>query len=65
MKVIKAVRIAVLILTYYEFYSLPRAQEIPEGYKEISFICLRPEGVCESPSTVGIMCRTANRQSAF
>ena len=41
--------------TYYEVYSLPRTDEIPEGYKEISFVCLRPDGAYESPSTVGIM----------
>ena len=48
--------------TYYEVYSLPRTDEIAEGYKEISFVCLRPDGAYESPSTVGIMCRTASRK---
>ena len=48
--------------TYYEVYSLPRTDEIPEGYKEISFVCLRPDGAYESPSTVWIMCRTASRK---
>ena len=48
--------------TYYEVYSLPRTDEIPEGYKEISFVCFRPDGAYESPSTVGIMCRTASRK---
>lgn len=48
--------------TYYEVYSLPRTKEIPEGYKEISFVCLRPDGVYESPSTVGIMCRIASKK---
>lgn len=43
--------------TYYEVYSLPRSEEVPEGYKELSFICLRPDGAFEAPSTVGIMCR--------
>lgn len=48
--------------TYYEVYSLPRTEETPEGYKEISFVCLRPDGAYESPSTVGIMCRTASKK---
>ena len=48
--------------TYYEVYSLPRTEEVPEGYKEISFVCLRPDGVFESPSTVGIMCRAARKK---
>lgn len=48
--------------TYYEVYSLPRTEEIPTGYKEISFVCLRPDGAYESPSTVGIMCRTASKK---
>lgn len=43
--------------TYYEVYSLPRSEEVPEGYKELSFVCLRPDGAFEAPSTVGIMCR--------
>ena len=30
--------------TYYEVYSLPRSEEVPEGYKELSFVCLRPDG---------------------
>ena len=27
--------------TYYEVYSLQRTEEVPEDYKEISFVCLR------------------------
>ena len=48
--------------TYYEVYSLPRTEEVPKGYKEISFVCLRPDGAFESPSTVGIMCRAARKK---
>ena len=48
--------------TYYEVYSLPRMEEVPDGYKEISFVCLRPDGAYEAPSTVGIMCRTARKK---
>lgn len=48
--------------TYYEVYSLSRAEEIPEGDKEISFACLRPDGAYEALSTVGIMCRTVSKK---
>ena len=48
--------------TYYEVYSLPRSEEVPAGYKELSFVCLRPDGAFEAPSTVGIMCRTARKK---
>ena len=48
--------------TYYEVYSLPRSEEVPAGYKELSFACLRPDGAFEAPSTVGIMCRTARKK---
>ena len=48
--------------TYYEVYSLPRTEEIPDDYKEISFVCLRPDGAYEAPSTVGIMCRAASKK---
>ena len=37
---------------YYEVYTLPRTEEAPEGYKEISFVCLRPDGAIETPSKV-------------
>ena len=48
--------------TYYEVYSLPRTEEVPDGYKEISFVCLRPDGAYESPSTVGVMTRSAKKK---
>ena len=48
--------------TYYEVYSLPRTEEIPDGYKGISFVTLRPDGAFESPRAVGVMCRTASKK---
>ena len=48
--------------TYYEVYSLPRTEEVPDGYKEISFVCMRPDGAYESPSTVGVMTRSAKKK---
>ena len=48
--------------TYYEVYTLPRNEKVPEGYKEISFVCLRPDGAYESPSTIGIMCKRASQK---
>ena len=48
--------------TYYEVYTLPRTEEAPEGYKEIAFVCLRPDGAIETPSTVSIMCRKAKEK---
>ena len=48
--------------TYYEVYSLQRTKEVPEDYKEISFVCLKPDGSLESPKTVGIMCRAAKKK---
>ncbi len=43
---------------YYEYYSLETTQDIPADYNEISFVCLRPDGCIETPSTLGIVCRT-------
>ena len=43
---------------YYEYYSLENTQDIPAVYSEISFVCLRPDGCLETPSTLGIVCRT-------
>ena len=42
---------------YYEFYHLDGTENVPEDYKEISFVCLRPNGSLELPSTLGIVCR--------
>ena len=47
---------------YYEVYTLPRTVEVPEGYRELSFLCLRPDGSIETPGTVGIMRRQAKRK---
>ena len=47
---------------YYEVYSLPVTENIPEGYKEISFVCLKPDGTYESSNTVGNMCRRASKK---
>ena len=44
---------------YYELYSLPRTEEVPEGYKELSVVCVRQDGAFESPATVSSVCRRA------
>lgn len=43
---------------YYEYYSLENTQEILADYKEISFVCISPDGCLETPSTLSIVCRT-------
>ena len=48
--------------SYYEIYSLQRSEEVPEDYKEIDFVCLRPDGCFESSRTVGFVCRTASKK---
>ena len=48
--------------SYYEVYTLPRSEAAPEDYTEIDFVCLRPDGAIETPSTVGLMCRTAAKK---
>ena len=42
---------------YYEFYHLDGTENVPEDYKEISFVCLRPDGCLELPTTLGTVCR--------
>ena len=39
-----------------------RMQEVPADYKEISFVCLRPDGSLELPSTLGIACRSVSKK---
>ena len=38
---------------YYEYYRFDRTEEVPADYKEISFVCLRPDGCLELPTTLG------------
>lgn len=45
--------------TYYDLFTFSRSDSIPEEYHEISFVCLRPDGAIELPSTVSEVCRTA------
>ena len=47
---------------YYEYYHLDGTEEIPADYKEISFVCLRPDGCLELPSTLSIACRSVAKQ---
>ena len=35
---------------------------LPEEYRELSFVCLRPDGAIETPGTVSIMCRQAKKK---
>ena len=37
---------------------MENTQDIPADYNEISFVCLRPDGCLETPSTLSIACRT-------
>ena len=48
--------------TYYEVYKAPRTEIIPEEFKPVSFVCLRPEGAFESPSTVSSVCRSVREK---
>lgn len=47
---------------YYDYYVLEGTQEVPEDYREVSFVCLRPDGALELPSTLEIACRTAAKR---
>ena len=50
--------------SYYEVYSLQRSEDVPEDYREIDFVCLRPDGAIETPSTVSVICRSARKKVA-
>lgn len=50
--------------TYYEVYTLPRTDTAPETDKHLSFVCLRPDGAIETPSTVSLICRRAKKKVA-
>ena len=48
--------------TYYEVYVLSRTERTSEVDKCLSFVCLRPDGAIEPPSTVSLMCRSAKKK---
>lgn len=37
-------------------------ERAPDGYREISFVCLRQDGAFEAPNTVGLMCRSSRKK---
>ena len=43
-----------------EYYCLDRTEEVPADYKEI-FVCLRPDGCLELPTTLGTACRQVEK----
>ncbi len=47
---------------YYEVYSKQLTEEVPDDYKPINLVCLRPDGTFESPSTVGTVCRAIRKK---
>ena len=47
---------------HYEYYHLDGTEDVPEDYKEISFVCLREDGCLELPATVESACRTARKK---
>lgn len=48
--------------TYYEYYNLGVTEEVPADYKELSFVCLRPDGCLELPTTLGTVCRSVSQK---
>ena len=47
---------------HYEYYHLATTENVPEGYTEISLVCLREDGCLELPATVESACRTARKK---
>ena len=48
--------------SYFEGYTLGMNENVPEDYKPLSLVCLRPDGAYESPSTVSLVCRSAQKK---
>ena len=47
---------------HYEYYHLDGTEDVPEDYKEISFVCLREDECLELPNTVETACRAARKK---
>lgn len=41
---------------------MQNTENVPADYEEISFVCLRPDGSVEYPTTVGTVCRTVRKK---
>ena len=50
---------------YYEYYHLDGTQDVPEEYKEISFVCLRPDGCLDLKDFIFISCDTPTQATCF
>ncbi len=50
---------------YYEYYHLDGTQEVPADYKEISFVCLRPDGSGTAEYTQHCMQISAKKLEGF
>lgn len=48
--------------TYHEVYSLPISETAPDGYNEVSLVCLRQDGAYEAPATVSCLCRAMKKR---
>ena len=41
---------------------MPRTETPPEGYTQVAFVCLRPDGAYEAPATVSSVCRYSRKK---
>ena len=48
--------------SYYEVYRLQRSEEVPEDYKELDLVCIRPDGAYAGPSAVGQTMQNARKR---
>ena len=47
---------------HYELYHFDGMEMISDDFKEISLVCIRPDGAYEAPSTIETACRTARKR---
>ena len=47
---------------YYEYYPVCKADEVPDDYHEIDFVCRRDDGTLMRPSTLGTVCKCVSNK---
>lgn len=48
--------------THYELYAVPVVDEVPEDYRKLDLVCIKPDGSYVSSELVTSMCRTVSKK---
>ena len=47
---------------YYEYYAIPKADDVPDDHQEIDFVCRRADGSLVRPTTLMTICKNVSQK---